>query len=84
MEGRAPVPGGVLLHRKARGPLRAVIEAIGPAREALDRRVRLAVDGDPVSMRGAAPARAKPAKGVTRRGRRGYFGLPFAPRKVPA
>ncbi|MEO7329649.1 MAG: primosomal protein N' [Minicystis sp.] len=40
----------VLLRSKERGPLRAVIEAIGPVKDALDRRVRVAIDIDPVSM----------------------------------
>ena len=40
----------VLLRAKERGPLRAVVERVAAAREALDRQVRAAIDIDPVSM----------------------------------
>jgi primosomal protein N' (replication factor Y) len=40
----------VLLRAKDRGPLRAVVERVAAAREALDRQVRAAIDIDPVSM----------------------------------
>jgi primosomal protein N' (replication factor Y) len=40
----------VLLRGKERGPLRAVIEAVSAARDALPRQVRVAIDVDPVSM----------------------------------
>jgi len=40
----------VLLRARERGPLRAVLSAVAAAREGVDRRVRVAIDVDPVSM----------------------------------
>jgi primosomal protein N' (replication factor Y) (superfamily II helicase) len=40
----------VLLRARDRGPLRAVLAALEAARQGVDRRVRVAVDVDPVSM----------------------------------
>jgi primosomal protein N' (replication factor Y) len=40
----------VLLRARERGPLRAVLAALGDVRTSVDRRVRVAIDVDPVSM----------------------------------
>ena len=40
----------VLLRARERGPLRAAIAAVSEVKEAADRRVRVAIDVDPVAM----------------------------------